>query len=1329
MGKHKKPSRNLPTPADVLAGRVRLDARDLIALIREVNPTGLGLDRKETTARYALKSRLQSALVRAFPDEIDAFDKADEAGVISLRHRSLGLDACHALLAELDDDARATIQYLLDTRGADEPAASHPKTAQSRQDHALANPIPLGVPTPLTEGHAALEAYDYDLARQRFEEAFDTTGGGKEAAHALLSLFVEQLGADQEALALQDKLAGTARTDPALRGLLAIAAARSGQRARALSLVEERGSKPLPAHVAEIFVLLAKNALAEGDLPQASNDLGRATEQMATHPEIVTVADALAKARASARGPVENQLSALFAVGQFREAEALARQVLGRFGDSEVARRILRAIEDQKKRALAEQLLGEARNALETGDDTRGITLVRAALATGLAPDGAAWAEARIAAIEMQERQRFEEARVADTLRLLGTQSLGDGLSAYALLPEPSRRKVAERISMRAISWLDDLCSPRDSGKASAIVEAIVALERGMELFSVDPAEALDLVAAHDKVLSGFKPAEELRRAALHAIAEQQRRTAQNRLELARQVLMSGDPQRAQRIANDIVPKHLSEQDTQVLSDLRMQIQKTLERSAFETALEEHQRQSNPLRVLALAQRLAARAEGEQVARLDEVFKELREQTRHAFSVRIEHAGEKERVSPQWNLLYDARILPKWKFETLMPDPEGGPDDLLLVLVQVKAGWVFIRVLEVATGVVRTRVTLRTPIIFEVLRLFLRNGRLFLIGRMGALLEIDVHDWAVLQWCPNILRPTETKTKLDREPELSLLMIPGVMIDNCTISLDGRYLWVDTISSRVQGDRDRRVLHIIDLESSRVVRELRDHPHGNVYCCALGGLDRPCIAIVENAEDYGRNQTYFYDPRGRLLWKLDKPMSISPLTLTAHPDGTHVFGATSDPDGPKDPMTVRWGYCQMSMQSSSAALDYSLDTTAVYEISAVTHRPANMCFLLINGRQSNELLGLRPNEGGFEIVYRAPVPRYSALVSTPDGSRAVLLVVHSDRHEFVQLGATAPKFEQRDGCAPFLVPSLPLGSLNTRFFVCHQPSGARARCVAVIENEVRKWGKARYRERVRVAKKRGDPMELLDLEGALLNLHDPSLAGELNAYTSAKFAHHPRVRLVSCYHLAAVGRWAETLAEIESIDPEKFDEVDAKHLHHMRGICQLMLGQPELAMAEFASCMTYTEGPCDPEELMALCKPLEGDTTPWKPEWVVLRKWLRHVVTADEAFARADVRAAREAIDVPIVWDAQEVQSMARLAEALLRESEVGNSTTDPFHQALAMATLCDLAEARQTMTRREVPLPRAMWEGEKLGNIVQRARRWLDSVFAVGPQGKSRGC
>ena len=114
MAKKNHARRGAFNADDVIADRVRPGAADLIALIRDVNPTGRGLKGTEAARRYALKSRLQSILVVRFQDAIEIHTEPIEPGVVSLRHRPSGVDACHAVIAELEDEARSIVQRAVD---------------------------------------------------------------------------------------------------------------------------------------------------------------------------------------------------------------------------------------------------------------------------------------------------------------------------------------------------------------------------------------------------------------------------------------------------------------------------------------------------------------------------------------------------------------------------------------------------------------------------------------------------------------------------------------------------------------------------------------------------------------------------------------------------------------------------------------------------------------------------------------------------------------------------------------------------------------------------------------------------------------------------------------------------------------------------------------------------------------------------------------------------------------------------------------------------------------------------------------------------------------
>ena len=101
-------------PEDVIAGRALATAHELFDLVHHANPTGRELTPAESARRYSLKARLQSVLVRRFPDELRVVPEPGSDDLVSLLHRSGQRDACHALVSQLDPDARAWVRRQLD---------------------------------------------------------------------------------------------------------------------------------------------------------------------------------------------------------------------------------------------------------------------------------------------------------------------------------------------------------------------------------------------------------------------------------------------------------------------------------------------------------------------------------------------------------------------------------------------------------------------------------------------------------------------------------------------------------------------------------------------------------------------------------------------------------------------------------------------------------------------------------------------------------------------------------------------------------------------------------------------------------------------------------------------------------------------------------------------------------------------------------------------------------------------------------------------------------------------------------------------------------------
>jgi hypothetical protein len=312
--KDRKKRRHSLDPDAVIAGRVHPSAEDLVALIHERNPTGRGLPPHVAASRYKQKSRLQSLLVARFKEEIDVRAAPNEPGVVSLHHRASGLDACHAPIADLDEEVRSWVQFTIDTAASAAPSSPAPVSLAPRAESSplytppasRASRAPRDARPPtgaedlraselVSAGKEAMLAFDYDEARRQFEAALARSGGGAEPAGLLLSLLVEHLALDKEALAVEPSLSAEARADPLAGVLLALAAARSGGREDALRRMKELrarrsglfamasraapSAEPHPGRAAEVFIALARRALEAGQFVEASEDLAKARER------------------------------------------------------------------------------------------------------------------------------------------------------------------------------------------------------------------------------------------------------------------------------------------------------------------------------------------------------------------------------------------------------------------------------------------------------------------------------------------------------------------------------------------------------------------------------------------------------------------------------------------------------------------------------------------------------------------------------------------------------------------------------------------------------------------------------------------------------------------------------------------------------------------------------------------------------------------------------------------------------------------------------------------------------------------------------------------
>ncbi len=165
----KRKSKKEIQPEDLLAEKSSATARDLIRMIHRVNPTKKGVQTRKAAHRYRLKARLQSLLIRRFGEGL-IIEQPDvnQPQLIGIRLRNFDEDACHAMIHELDEDARSWAQ-----RQIDENQLDHSQDSFGMGDSTMVDsPAPSSQNEPMEAdlsadellllGSKALEKFDYE---------------------------------------------------------------------------------------------------------------------------------------------------------------------------------------------------------------------------------------------------------------------------------------------------------------------------------------------------------------------------------------------------------------------------------------------------------------------------------------------------------------------------------------------------------------------------------------------------------------------------------------------------------------------------------------------------------------------------------------------------------------------------------------------------------------------------------------------------------------------------------------------------------------------------------------------------------------------------------------------------------------------------------------------------------------------------------------------------------------------------------------------------------------------------------------------------------------
>jgi tetratricopeptide (TPR) repeat protein len=1288
MGRSRKIHPRELDPSDVLSGRVRPSARELVSLIHDANPSGRDLPEREARRRYSTKSRLQSLLIRRFPDEIEVADTRDGSEIVVLTHRPTGLDACHALVEELDEDARSLVRRIQDLERSEGQHAreQHPVRsgrAPGRRSHDEGDA--------LAQGQAALEAFDFERARERLTHALRVGEDRAGAAVALLDLLVDHLADDAAALELRDVLTAEALCEPQVRLLMGIAAARRGDRARAVEMLDALTNP----RAAEAHAHLARHSLEAGDLENARRDLDRCRELDRSRPEIEGLARTLDDARARGLQALETRARELLTLSRDEEALRAVRELLRQSPGSSSGKSLLAELEKRRTLARYRDLVARATRAHALGDPAGALALAREAVALE-APGTEGGRMGRWAAdLEAEVRTLRDEERMETVLGMLEREPGERAYSAYLGCRAELRDAIRARRTSRALGWLEELAGQRGPARHAAVAAAVDALVSADRIAEHSPRAALDRLAPHTHLLANLADYREVQRRAEKGASIRRVEQAEAQLRQASRALEDGDHETVLDLLSESMIRDLPVTHEQAARALLDVASKAMAARRRLRALEQRAKDPMPFEGLALAQRMASTAHGAELAGIQAVQRDIRERLRRAFRVQSSFTEAPMGAAPE--LVIGPR-----------PKASGAllSDGRTIVVPIPRGEWLFLALADLSRRVYTRRLVLRLPEPLSQGAYSICDDELVLIGLDGGVLRVSLDTLEPRSWgrapllpaarLPDFVSSVQRIMRGALPPVRVMLVAPG-----------HRYLWIweaEASSPRVR---------VIDLITLRSVRDLPDLVV-DFDMQALSETVSPTMVVTKRLQA-GRTWVGLHSPDGERRMEIE--LDAAEAQIGAHPGGFGMVALERFDAGDSHVTSpLRW---RIRALETDRTLFEMRDREVRYRPWFMeTDRAARTLYVVeASDAPDMSLVALRSRDSGDLVQrYRVEIPIQCMLCRPVAAGKVSALVARDDGLWHVDLDTDAPGLP---------VSSLPVpGRIPVHFgldHACEVPTGALYVQAAAISSRMRSSPPGTCDVEIREAFARGDADTLMTYAVAFklagLNAQEGDLLRELRR----EHARHPLVRVAHAHVTATLGKWTEVLEWTSGVEADSLDESLARHLCHLQGLAHLHLGHRDEARGALAKASLY-DGRCHLLWLEAIATPLDNEQRvlganrgPWPREIETVRAVLRSVREADEQLARGDARAAFAALDTVAVWQLGEVQSLARLSHAVLLLDGRGEGG-DRMRTALVLASFVHRHADRSLQHRKELPLLDGRWDAVRLDALAARCEAWMDA-------------
>lgn len=1241
---------------DILAGRAKPQARHLLRLIHAVNPTSMDVSEKERARRYLIKSKLQSMLIRQFPEDLVVSADPVSARVSSIGHRFLDGDACHCVIDELDEDARAWVRLQLDTaERIPEQRTSRVRTAPTASSQ-----------TPIQRAHAALEAYDFDEARAILIEEL-TGESGAEAARLLLEILVETLALDEEALAIAQRLETRISSERGIRSLLAVAAGRSGAPDEAWRQLRDLDA----IEAGPALAAIASRAIQDRAPAGADRALAEASRLGAKSPELLAAQQALGELRANAAVPALDSLQRAVEGGASDDdIEQAAREVLAVDPASATARAALRDLDSRLRRNRGQEALDRARRALAAGDTVAAQSALAAARVENVVDDTLADA---LETMRVADRASENEQRRDEVVSALSGPDAAGALTGFLALDATLRADVVARLSGNHAARCQRLealgAASRSRARAAAAVHAVLALERAeAAIASEDGGAALALLSAHEETLAALPEARRSLSEAKELEARRLRADAERHLREARDAWERRDVETASAALDRLDRRALDAPGLAAAEAIATHLTEELELKRLRERFAERQAAGAWLEAREVLASLVARTVGTERARWEAELAEADRDVAQAFHVECNLVDE-PLDGPLGTLLGSE----------IRAGDEGTPPVALSAsgdrafFVFGRDEWLFVAEADIAAQRVRRVARLRTGWSMEFTNVRVDGGVVRACGAEGVV-ELDEETLSI--------RTAFSLLHLKRN-EKDVIEWVEPMPDGA--------IWVDR--SPRPPSREKPSTLAID-RRGRILRDL-----GETFLpkCVPGSRQ----VLVPHFERGAKLVT----PAGAA--DPESPAGLESLdhvaALCRHPEGTGFVAMAMDPKGRDEQALIE-------LRPSRLPRSLVLKDTHEESIAAFGSLPGQLFTFQIDADDQGLLRSFASGRDGLVESWHARLPGDFAWFQNAAATALVALVPAETGLRAVRLREKRSSFPRARGRTRHQGPYPRISSPFSDCGLRAKQSDDEASSELAERNAFRADNKQHLSDVVQSAGEGSHSGRSIVAFADALALEGYSdLALDALQRAHVRRPSDPDILLELLHEYLGDGRWQEVV-ETARRAPPLADDAAAQHAGHLVGVAHYRLGNASGARDAWEQARRRTGG-CEIAALLDLVAPPPNDPrAALADESASLPRRLHGALAiADERIAASDPAAALAVLESRWILARSDLQISARQTAAWL-----ALAPQDPaarFRAANALTTFLDL----QASSHRTDFAPLVCrWSAERLASLAKDAERWL---------------